>query len=70
LCQFSAAAERIIDALIGFPVESCLVFVLEEIVESQILDYPKNLLGLLSLLRLRSHAQIMTDLYLPADKTT
>ncbi|KAL4912610.1 hypothetical protein BDW62DRAFT_214870 [Aspergillus aurantiobrunneus] len=70
LCQFSAAAERIVDALIEFPVESCPVFVLEEIAESQILDYPKNSLGLLSLLRLGSHAQIVTDPYPPADETT
>jgi hypothetical protein len=70
LCQFSAAAERIVDALIEFPVESCPVFVLEEIAESQILDYPKNSLGLLSFLRLGSHAQIVTDPYPPADETT
>lgn len=58
------------DALIEFPVESCPVFVLEEIAESQILDYPKNSPGLLSLLRLRSHAEIVTDPYPPADETT
>ncbi|KAF5858588.1 hypothetical protein ETB97_003981 [Aspergillus alliaceus] len=70
LHQFSAAAERIVDALIEFPVERCPVFELEEIAESQILEYPKNSSGLLSLLRLRSHAQVVTDPYPLADEST
>ncbi|KAF4244382.1 hypothetical protein CNMCM8980_010194 [Aspergillus fumigatiaffinis] len=70
LRQFSAAAERIVDALIEFPVERCPVFELEEIAESQILEYPKNSSGLLSLLALRSQAQIATDPYPPTDEST
>ncbi|KAB8239917.1 hypothetical protein BDV35DRAFT_399136 [Aspergillus flavus] len=70
LCQFSAAAERIVDALIEFPVERCPVFELEEIAESQILEYPKNSSSLLSLLGLRRHAQIVTDPYPSADEST
>ncbi|OJJ65743.1 hypothetical protein ASPBRDRAFT_139496 [Aspergillus brasiliensis CBS 101740] len=70
LRQFSAAAERIVDALMEFPVEHCPVFELEEIADSQILEYPKNSSGLLSLLGLRRHAQIVTGPYPPADEST
>ncbi|GKZ94899.1 hypothetical protein AnigIFM59636_008630 [Aspergillus niger] len=69
LRQFSAAAERIVDAVMEFPVERCPVFELEEIADSQILEYPKNSSSLLSLLGLRRHAQIMTGPYPPADES-
>jgi hypothetical protein len=70
LRQFSEAAERIVDALIEFPIERCPIFELEEIAESQILEYPKNSSGLLSLLAFRNQAQIVTDPYPPIDVST
>ncbi|PYH42935.1 uncharacterized protein BP01DRAFT_403803 [Aspergillus saccharolyticus JOP 1030-1] len=70
ICQFSAAAERIVDALMELPVECCPVFAFEEIAESRILECPKNSSGLLSLLGLRFQAQIVTDPYPRADEST
>ncbi|KAF7597122.1 hypothetical protein BBP40_009460 [Aspergillus hancockii] len=59
LRHFSAAAERVVDALMELPVECCPVFTVEEIAESRILECPKNSSGLLSLLGLRVQTQII-----------